>query len=52
MCETKYEPKIEAKVSDLEGDIKTLYDVVFVTRPIISFCSKTLKIRNQHMPDS
>ena len=32
----------------LEGDLITLHDRVFVTWPIISFCPKTLKIRNQH----
>jgi hypothetical protein len=31
----------------LEGDLITLHDRVFVTWPMISFCPKTLKIRNQ-----
>ena len=31
----------------LKGDLITLHDRVFVTWPMISFCPKTLKIRNQ-----
>ena len=44
--------EIRVKMFHLEGDMIPLHDSVFVTWPMISFCPKTLKIRNQHTLES
>ena len=43
---------IRVEMFHLEGDMITLHDSVFVTWPMISFCPKNLKIRNQHTFES
>ncbi len=44
--------EIRVEMFHLEGDMITLHDSVCVTWPMISFCPKTLKIRNQHTLES
>ena len=44
--------EIRVEMFHLEGDMIALHDRAFVTWPMISFCPKTLKIRNQHTLES